>query len=302
MTLIHRTIRTSGADIRVTESNGRGMPLLLLHGSGSARGVFAQQMNSALADRYRIVAMDLPGHGESSDAANPALTYTLPGLARTVGEVLKAMEISRAVFFGWSLGGHVALELMSSDPVVAGVMLSGTPPIGHGPLAVLRSFRITFDSMLASKDSFNESEMLRFARACFGDSISHDDMKNIQRADGRLRKIMFGSMMRGTCADEKWLVETSPIPVAMVNGSDDPFFSMNYVARIRYAALWDGMCHIIPDAGHSAFRQVPDSFNPLLMRFADDVAMHRSVQRPPKVLAEDQPQLLRMADKVRMRA
>jgi pimeloyl-ACP methyl ester carboxylesterase len=301
MTLIHRTIRTSGPDIRLTETNGRGLPIVLLHGSGSSRGVFAEQMNSEMGERHRLIAMDLPGHGESGDASNPELTYSLPGLARTVGEVLRQMEISRAVFFGWSLGGHVGLELMSADPVVAGIMLSGTPPIGHGPLAVLRSFRITFDSMLASKDHFSDSEALRFARACFGDDIRHEDMSSIRRADGRLRKIMFGSMMRGACADEKRLVETSPIPVAMVNGSDDPFFSMNYVARIRYAALWDGMCHVIPDAGHSAFRQMPELFNPLLMRFADDVAMHRTMPRAPKVVAEDAPRLM-VSEQVRLRA
>ena len=56
-------------------------------------------------------------------------------------------------------------------------------------------------------------------------------------------------MMSGRCADEKRLVESSPVPVAMVNGSNDPFFGHGYVAGIRYANLWGGMCHVIPDAG-----------------------------------------------------
>ncbi|MEO6395636.1 MAG: alpha/beta hydrolase [Devosia sp.] len=275
MSLLHKTIRTRDADIRVTESNGRGVPLLLLHGSGSSRQIFDAQLNSALAERYRLVAIDLPGHGESTDAAVPAVNYTLPGLARIVGDVLDQMEISRAVVFGWSLGGHIALEMMNTNPVVLGAMLSGAPPIGHGPLAVLRSFRISLDSMLASKEHFSEAEVTRFARLCFGDHVTPERLHAIRRADGRLRKIMFGSMMSGRCADEKTLVETSPIPIAMVNGSDDPFFRARYVAGIRYAALWDTMCHIIPDAGHDAFAAYPEIFNPMLARFADDVAMHR---------------------------
>ncbi len=120
---------------------------------------------------------------------------------------------------------------------------------------MLRSFRITFDSMLASKERFTEAEIYRFAHMCYGEHITPDRTQSIRRADGRLRKVMFGSMMSGRCADEKKLVETSPLPVAMVNGSNDPFFGLGYVAGIRYANLWDGMCHVIPDAGHAAFAE-----------------------------------------------
>lgn len=299
MALIHRTIQTADAAIRVTESNGPGTPLVMLHGSGSTRGVFAQQLHSALADRFRLVAMDLPGHGDSSDAAVPPVNYTLPGLARIVGDVLKQMKISRAVVFGWSLGGHIALELMSGNPVVAGAMISGTPPIGRGPLAVLRSFRITFDSMLASKEHFSEAEICRFAHLCFGEHVTLEHIQSIRRADGRLRKIMFGSMMSGRCADEKQLVENSPIPVAVVNGSNDPFFSLGYVASLRYANLWDGVCHVISDAGHDAFAERPDTFNPLLMRFADDVAAGRAKLRPATEAGIILP---RAAERVHMRA
>jgi pimeloyl-ACP methyl ester carboxylesterase len=278
------------------------MPLLMLHGSGSARHIFQHQFDSDLASRFRLVALDLPGHGESSNAATPAVNYTLPGLARTVDEVMAAMEIDRAVIFGWSLGGHVALEIMSTSERVAGVMLSGAPPIGHGPLAVLRSFRISLDSMLASKEHFSEAEVTRFARLCFGMNVTAEHRRDIRRADGRLRKIMFGSMMSGRCADEKKLVETSGVPVAMVNGSEDPFFRPGYVAAIRYAALWDGMCHIIPDAGHAAFAEMPAIFNPILMRFCDDIAMRRVVVRPPRQKAEQQILPVQPAEQVRLRA
>ena len=275
MTLIHRTARVRETDIRLTESNGSGLPLVMIHGSGSNRQIFNKQFHSPLADRFRLIAMDLPGHGESGDADSPATDYTLPGLARSVGELLAAMEIKRAAVFGWSLGGHIAIELASTNPVVAGMMISGAPPIGHGPIGTLLAFRITFELMLASKESFTDGDVARFARLCFGENVNDDHLRSIRRADGRMRKIMFGSMMSGRCADEKKFVQTSPIPIAMVNGAEDPFFRMKYVAGLRYAKLWDGLCHVIPDAGHAAFSENPEIFNAMLMRFCDELASGR---------------------------
>jgi pimeloyl-ACP methyl ester carboxylesterase len=155
-------------------------------------------------------------------------------------------------------------------------MISGAPPIGRGPLGTLRAFRLSFDTALASKENFSEADVLRFGRLCFGDRCTPADLAAIRRADGRLRKIMFGSMMRGICADEKQLAESSTVPLAVVNGLHDALMKPRYIAAIRYRSLWDGVCHVIPDGGHDAFRAMPDAFNPLLMRFANDVSVHRT--------------------------
>jgi pimeloyl-ACP methyl ester carboxylesterase len=273
MAIIERTIATSAATIRLTESDGRGMPLLMLHGSGSARGIFDRQMQSTLAERFRLIAPDLPGHGESSDALDNGDSYTLPGLAKTIGEVIDKLEVKRVVVLGWSLGGHIALELMSYHAAVAGVMIMGAPPIGRGPIALLRAFRTNLDTGLASKEKFSDADTQRFARLCFDGHADDVALANIRRADGRLRKIMFGSMMSGRCADEKRLVETSSKPVAVINGSDDPFVRARYISALNYRNLWGGLCHVIPDAGHDAFRSHYDWFNPMLMRFASEIEM-----------------------------
>ena len=284
MTLIETSCQTSDGAISATVSSGAGLPLVLLHGSGSAGTVFDRLMGGPLADRYRMIVPDLPGHGASDDAERPAETYTLPGLARSVSEALDRLGVGRCMIFGWSLGGHIALEMLSFRPDIVGIMLTGAPPIGHGPLGVFPAFQLSRASALASKAQFSESDVERFARMCFGDHQTPDDLSNIRRADGRLRKIMFGSMVRGQCADERYLVEHADVPIAMVNGSEETVSRLSYVARLRYRKLWDGLCHIIPDAGHAPFLQAPAAFDTLLERFADEMAERAAQSQPAPML------------------
>lgn len=266
MSVVEKTILTRHASIRLSETSGKALPILMLHGSGASRRVFSKQLLGPLADVHRMIAIDLPGHGESSDAFEPTVAYTLEGFAAVVADVLDALGVARAVVYGWSLGGHVAIELMSSHRAVAGVMLTGTPPLAHGPLGMLRGFHANWDLLLASKRTYTERDVQRFGKLCFGGEAGPAFLADIRRADGRSRTNVARSMMRGDGVDQKRAVETATVPVAIVNGAADPFVRLNYIAGLSYASLWD-RCHEIEGAGHTPFLERPDVFDPLFNRF-----------------------------------
>jgi pimeloyl-ACP methyl ester carboxylesterase len=267
MPVADKTIRTRHAAIRLSETSGKSLPILMLHGSGCARQVFAKQLTGPLGEIHRMIAIDLPGHGESGDALDPPSAYTIRGLAAAVGDVLDELGIGRAIVYGWSLGGHVAIELMGSHPAVAGLMLTGTPPVARGPLGSLRGFHTHWDLLLASKRHYSERDVERFAKLCFGDSGDPAFLDMIRRADGRVRTNVFKSMMLGDGVDQRRAVEDAAVPVAIINGADDPFVRLSYIAGLSYASLWDDRCHVIAGAGHTPFWQTPEIFNPLFHRF-----------------------------------
>jgi pimeloyl-ACP methyl ester carboxylesterase len=62
----------------------------MLHGNSSCKEAFDRQLNGALGDEFRLIAIDLPGHGASSDAADPNRTYSFPGYAEAAIAVLEA--------------------------------------------------------------------------------------------------------------------------------------------------------------------------------------------------------------------
>lgn len=274
------TIEVDGLTIACRQSQGTGRPLLMLHGSGASSAVFARQFDSVLADTFRLVAIDFPGHGASADAREPERTYTLDGLARVVDQAIDAMDLAGCSIFGWSLGGHVAIEVAARRSDIGGLVLTGTPPVGRGPLASLRGFHARWDLLLASKGRFSERDVERFMRLCYGTSGAPGFAADIRRSDGRLREHFLRSMMYGAGADQRQLVASRAMPVAMINGVADPIVRRSYIEQLDYAQLWGGRCHFIEQAGHAPFWEQSVAFNQLLHRFARDMA----VQPPAETL------------------
>jgi pimeloyl-ACP methyl ester carboxylesterase len=279
---IDTTVTTSVADIRLTETESQGSPIVLLHGAGANRHVFEAQIESQLGERHRLLVIDLPGHGESTDAFDPATGYSLPGYTEALRTVFEARGVSRATIFGWSLGGHIAIELMSEHPeLVAGLMLTGTPPVARGPLGMLRGFHASWDMLLASKETFSDRDVERYARLCYGNAATPELKESIRRADGRSRVFLSRSLMRGEGADQKHTVESATVPIAIVCGQHDPLVRLSYLAGLHYGTLWDGHVHLLPGASHAAFRDDADRFNALLMRFAADCEIYRHPVEEP---------------------
>jgi pimeloyl-ACP methyl ester carboxylesterase len=251
------------------------MPVVMLHGSGASKEVFARQFDSSLAQTYQLVAIDLPGHGASQDALIPEQTYTVRGLASVTGQVIDQLGLDRPAIYGWSMGGHVAIEVAAQRADLAGLALSGTPPIGSGPIAALRGFHARWDMLLASKQVFSDHDAERYLRLCFGGSGTQQFLENIKRSDGRLRSHFLRSLMRGEGVDQRRFVETSRLPLAMINGADDPNIRHSYIDHLNYAALWQEHCRTIAGAAHAPFWEQPEDFNRLIHRFWKDVAYRR---------------------------
>lgn len=275
-------VPTRHGPVAIADSGGPDMPILLLHGSSTGKDVFAEQLGSPLADMHRLIAIDLPGHGDSPDAVDPAATYTVSGYAEVVEDVLARLRLERAVVYGWSMGGHVAIELMTRNPAIAGIMISGTPPLSSGLLGMLRGFHASWDMLLASKEKFSERDIERFARMCFADEVEPTDLDAVRSTDGRVRSHFGKSLMR---LDQRSAVLHAGVPVAMINGAADPLVKLSYLDTLDIPMLWEGRGHAIPGAAHAPFRQAPQQFNVHLHRFATDIAV-RELSRHDSVEAE----------------
>lgn len=266
----HKEIELQGQRIAYYESEGKGAGILFLHGNSMSSLAFARQFDSPLGKQYRLVALDLPGHGRSAPAQQPKATYTLSGYAEIIAAFVKALALDRAVLVGWSLGGHILLEASEQLQQSVGVMIFGTPPVGK-PMAA-EAFLPHPAMGLVFTDDLSPAQSVSVAAAFIypGSAIPPFFPEDIQRTDGRARETLGISVGEGCYADELKIVADLKQPLAMVHGPNDSLINLSYLKGLTMPTLWRGEIQMITGAGHTPQWEEAEQFNCLLREFVED--------------------------------
>jgi pimeloyl-ACP methyl ester carboxylesterase len=106
------SVRTPVGRVSLLEA-GTGQPLVCIHGLGGTK-ISMLPLVTALSDRHRVIAIDLPGFGESVKPVRNR--YDAPEFATAVLGVLDALGLSQVDLLGHSLGGRIALEVALREP------------------------------------------------------------------------------------------------------------------------------------------------------------------------------------------
>ncbi len=110
--LAFRAVETKVGRLSTVQA-GEGDPLICIHGLGATKASFLPTV-SALAEHHRVIAVDLPGFGDSVMPLGAA--YDAQFFARSVLALMDAMGLERANLAGNSMGGRVALETAMTAP------------------------------------------------------------------------------------------------------------------------------------------------------------------------------------------
>jgi pimeloyl-ACP methyl ester carboxylesterase len=88
---------------------GQGDPVICIHGLGGTKASFLSTVSALAPQGYRVIALDLPGFGDSHKPLNAA--YNAPYFAGAVLEVLDTLGLDSAHMVGNSMGGRISIEL-----------------------------------------------------------------------------------------------------------------------------------------------------------------------------------------------
>lgn len=242
--------------------------VVLIHGNSTDGTTFGSQISLLRQHGFGILVPDLPGHGGSSDAADPDNVYSFPGYARMISSILDALDVGETHVAGWSLGGHVGLELMGSDPRIRSLFIWGTPPVRPSAEALGEAFYLSPVTALAGQAVLSAEDVASYARALTGnEALAERLAPAIARTDGAARSCMMRNGVGGVGLDARALVAQDPRPLAVLHGAADPFIRLAYFERLAFRNLWRGKVQVLAGLGHAPHLQAPEAFNALLLAF-----------------------------------
>jgi magnesium chelatase accessory protein len=120
-----QSLRVGGIDWHV-QAAGSGPVLLLLHGTGAATHSW-RDMLQPLAQHFRVIAPDLPGHGYTK--GRPPNGLTMPGIARAITGLLSELQADPVLIVGHSAGAAVAIRMAIDGLVRPGGIVGIAPAL-----------------------------------------------------------------------------------------------------------------------------------------------------------------------------
>jgi pimeloyl-ACP methyl ester carboxylesterase len=248
---------------------GKGRPVVLIHGVCMSRRFF-ERNTGPLAERFRVVNVDLRGHGESPASEGG---HTVAQYAQDVKHLLDTLALEDAVLVGWSMGTFVIWDLVrqfGSAGIAAHVNVSQGPSdlnrdgweLGIFPLEEL------FGALAAAQDDFR-GFMDHFVPAMLMHPPSLDDHAALLEETQRI------GANAGTCIlldqslrDYRELVATCDLPTLLVWGADEKVVAAANGSWLQ-ARQPKAELVVFEESGHCPMWEEPERFNEVVGDWID---------------------------------
>jgi pimeloyl-ACP methyl ester carboxylesterase len=258
------------------EEANSGQPIVFVHGLSGSWPNWLEQL-PVLAERHRVIALDLPGFGHSP---MPAEEISIPGYARLLDRILQQLRIDAAVVVGNSMGGFIGAELAIAFPrrVERLVLVSAAGLSTHahpGATRAVPSMR-RLERILAPSGAWVASRSDAVARH---PRLREAALSVVVRYPSRLPAALVAEQIRGAGKpgfiqalqatldyDVRERLPEIACPTLVVWGDRDRLITVRD-ADVFAQMIPDSRKVIFHDTGHMAMLERPAAFNALLEDF-----------------------------------
>lgn len=247
--------------------NGNGPVIVFLHGFMETKEIW-NDFEQELKNQFRIVCIDLPGHGKSAVFNQ---VHTMEFMAEAVKNVLDALDIKKCLLVGHSMGGYVALAFANAYPE----MLTG--------LTLFHS-HVMADDEKTKRDrertiKIVEQSKTQFITAFIPDLFAEENKKRFADKISELQKIEKENSVEGICASLRgmkarkshlaFLINTD-IPILFIAGKEDSRIPVEkmlaQVALPKHSELL-----LLGNVGHMGFIEAKSATLKAISSFASRV-------------------------------
>jgi len=261
-----RRVRSSAGELAVLDV-GEGPPVILLHGFPQSSLMWSD-LAGLLAGRFRVIAPDLLGAGDSDKPADAPLG--LEAQARYVGELLDGLGVDRVAAVGAGFGGGVAQRLALEgradalvllNPVVHGHWpaeltrtLQDAPPEQRVPGVVAAVIRSAFDLGMGHRTRMPHARTEAYVRAFDG-------------VDGMAAFFRWTAALDGSgLEDAAEGFSRLEIPVLILWGEDDPYHSVDAAIQLN-EWIDTSSLGLLPGCVHFVLEDAIDTIGPMIYEY-----------------------------------
>lgn len=217
--------------------------VLFIHGAGGSSEVWANQLSQIKG--YRLLALDLPGHGHSEgNAMNDIKDYS-----RFIADFIETLGLKSVILAGHSMGGGIVLECALSEPE----WLKGIVVVDSG--ARLRVKTETLEQLAEGKLPFDIIPYL-YSRNSAPEILSQalEEMKSVPA------EVYLADFQACDAFDRSKDIQNINIPACILCGEYDQMTPPKY-SQTLHEALSMSTYVIIPSSGHMSMLENPEAVN-----------------------------------------
>jgi len=239
---------------------GHGAPLVLLHGFTGSAATWTRYRRDL--DGYRVIAIDLPGHG----ASPPPAHASFEDVADAVASVLDSRGVTNAAWLGYSMGGRVALQIAARHPERVGqlVVESASPGISDPAERARRAAaddaladRIVRDGLEAFVDRWAAQPLFATQKRLAADVLARErEARLANTADGIAAGLRALSVGRQPPLWEQLRAAAMPA-LLLVGAEDEKYLAIGHRA---VSTMPEARLEVVADAGHTVHLEQPGRF------------------------------------------
>jgi non-heme chloroperoxidase len=266
---------TGGGGIRLhvdETGNPNGRPILFIHGFSQCRLAWSKQMMSDLAHDFRLVAIDLRGHGLSEkprDAYGDARLW-----ADDIHAVISTLSLDHPVLSGWAYGGVVICDYLRAygEGHIAGINLVGAVTTLESEAAmtiISPAFFALVPGLFSSDVEESTCALQAFLRLCVYEEPTPADLYFFLGYNLIVPPYVRQSLLSRVAVHDELLPRLRK-PVLITHGEADAIV-LRGAAEDHAAAMRQAQTSFYPNTGHAPFWEDAPRFNRELRAFVESL-------------------------------
>lgn len=249
------SVNLSTGSVYYTEQ-GQGVPLILLHANpGDSQDYEA--VIPALAQHFRVLALDWPGYGQSAMPTNPE-TIGVLFFYKALREFLAKLALPPAFFIGNSLGGNAAARLAVEHPQLVRGLILVAPGGFTSPNFISRSFCTLQGSRFSLSPYRFASLYLRRRTAATQAMLKRASTTQFAAPQLMLNRAIWRDFATSD-NDLRLIARGIKAPTLLLFGKRDPVIPANKDGKVAAAIIPNAKLVALP-CGHAPFAEIPEIF------------------------------------------